>query len=104
MLRHVEGEERAAASSLLAALGLSSSAAAPVTPLAQTENEPSRLPPDHPQWAKDTVTISNRAREFMARLKPVVVRVLTFWDHRVRALVLGDARICIDPSGSYRRE
>lgn len=62
------------------------------------------LPRDHPQWVKDTLSVSNRARELFARIKPVVVRILTFWDHRVRSVLVGNSRVSVDPSGSYRIE
>ena len=60
------------------------------------------LPRDLPAWARDAVAMSQRAREFVTRLKPVVIRVLTFWDHRARSAVIGGRRMNIDPSGSYR--
>lgn len=62
------------------------------------------LPRDHPQWVKDTLSVSNRARELLARLRPVVVKILTFWDHRVRSVLVGNSRVSVDPSGSYRIE
>ncbi|MBV8638373.1 MAG: hypothetical protein JO322_09825 [Candidatus Eremiobacteraeota bacterium] len=62
------------------------------------------LPRDHPQWVKDTLSVSNKARELLARLKPVVIKILTFWDHRVRSVLVGNSRVSIDPSGSYRIE
>jgi len=33
-----------------------------------------------------------------------VVKILTFWDHRVRTACIGQSRVSIDPSGSYRIE
>lgn len=62
------------------------------------------LPRDLPPWARDAVAISQRAREILAALAPVVVRVLTFWDHRVRGAFVGGNRLSIDVSGSYRVE
>jgi len=75
-----------------------------VLPAAQAELETTLLPRDHPKWVKDALTVSTRARELIARLKPVAVRILGFWDHRVRAAVVAGMRIAIDPSGSYRAE
>lgn len=75
-----------------------------VAAVPDVELETSLLLRDHPQWVKDTLSVSNRARELLARLKPVIVRILTFWDHRVRSVFVGDARVSIDPSGCYRRE
>jgi hypothetical protein len=61
-----------------------------------------RLPPDHPAWARDVVSLSQRARALVARLKPVAIRAIAAWEHRVRALVIGGRRVSVDPSGSYR--
>jgi hypothetical protein len=62
------------------------------------------LPRDHPKWVRDAVTISQRARELAARLRPVVMRVFTFWDHRVRSAFVAGKRVGVDASGSYRAE
>jgi len=62
----------------------------------------SSLPRDHPAWQRDVLAVSARARELIARLRPVTVRVLTFWDHVLRGIVVGGRRIEVDPSGSYR--
>ncbi len=62
------------------------------------------LPHGHPQWVRDGVAISSRARELLTRLRPVVVRVLHFWDHGVRAIVAGGRCVRVDPSGCYRTE
>ncbi len=101
MLRRIEGEDRSAA--MLGAHG-SVHAEPIVTAIPEAELETPLLPHDHPKWVKDALTVSIRAREAIARLRPVIVKILTFWDHRVRSIVIGDVRISIDPSGSYRRE
>lgn len=101
MLRRVEGDDRQP--SLLGALGLAQTQAV-VPAVADVELETTPLPHDHPKWVKDALAVSNRARDLIARLKPVVVRILTFWDHRVRSITVGDRRIDIDSSGSYRAE
>ena len=75
-----------------------------VAAVGESEAENSLLPRDHPKWARDAVTLSQRAREIIAHLRPVVVKILTFWDHRVRSAWIGGSRVCIDPSGSYRVE
>lgn len=62
------------------------------------------LPHDHPAWMKDTLSISQRTRALLGRLRPVVVKVIAFWEHRVRSIAIGDRRLCVDPSGSYRLE
>ena len=62
----------------------------------------SSLPRDHPAWQRDVLAVSARARTLLGRLRPVTVRVLTFWDHVLRGIVVGGRRIEVDPSGSYR--
>ena len=100
MLRPVEIDE-SRSGALPDALGLG--AGEPIVRAAsEAELETTLLPRDHPQWAHDAVTVSSRAKEFIRRLSPVVVRVLGFWDHRVRSSVIAGLRIAIDPSGSYR--
>jgi hypothetical protein len=60
------------------------------------------LPADHPAWARDALSISQRARALLARVKPVVVRVIAFWEHRVKSIAIGGRTLSIDASGSYR--
>ncbi len=60
------------------------------------------LPRDHPAWQRDILSVSARARAVVAALRPVVVRVLTFWDHLVRSINVGTRRVEVDPSGCYR--
>ena len=60
------------------------------------------LPVDHPRWQRDVLSVSARARAAIAQLAPVVLRALTYWDHRVREIVLGQRRLAVDPAGSYR--
>ena len=71
-------------------------------PLAHADVEPAALPRDHPAWQRDTLAISARVRAIVAGLRPVVVRVLSFWDHAVRSAVIGGRRLEVDPSGCYR--
>jgi hypothetical protein len=61
-----------------------------------------RLPGDHPAWARDVVSLSQRAREMFARLRPVVVRIYTAWEHRVRSILVGGRRLSVDLTGCYR--
>jgi hypothetical protein len=100
MLRRIEPEEAATA------LGIPSSetrSSEPVVPaVAQADLETTGLPHDHPRWVRDAIAVSQRARELLAKLKPVVVAVVSLWDHRLRCIVVGDRRVRIDPSGSYR--
>ena len=60
------------------------------------------LPNDHPHWMRDTLSISARARTLIAKLKPVVLRVITAWDHRVRSISIAGRTLNVDASGSYR--
>jgi hypothetical protein len=60
------------------------------------------LPADHPQWQRDVISMSTRARAALATIAPVVIRALTFWDHRLRELTLGPRTLGIDPAGCYR--
>jgi hypothetical protein len=62
------------------------------------------LPSDHPPWAKDALSLSQRARALLARVRPIAVKVLTFWDHRVRSIFVGGRTVSVDASGSYRLE
>ena len=70
--------------------------------LPDAELETPLLPRDHPPWMRDAVAISARARQLLAKLKPMTVRVLTFWDHAVRSIAIGGRTVCVDASGSYR--
>ncbi len=62
------------------------------------------LPHGHPEWVRDALSVSQRARSLIARLRPVVIRAFTFWDHRLRSILVGSRRVGIDASGSYRVE
>jgi hypothetical protein len=60
------------------------------------------LPAGHPRWQRDAISISTRARAVIATIVPIVVRTLTYWDHRIRDLSLGPRTLTIDPAGCYR--
>jgi len=60
------------------------------------------LPNDHPAWMHDTLSISGRARAMLERIKPVAVRVVAFWEHRVRSIAISGGKLSVDASGSYR--
>jgi hypothetical protein len=60
------------------------------------------LPSDHPPWMKDTLSVSQRARALIAKLRPVVIKVIAAFEHHVRSIVVGKGRLSVDPSGSYR--
>jgi hypothetical protein len=56
-----------------------------------------------PAWQRDGVAISARVRALLATVRPVIVRVRSFWDHAVRRVALGAGRaVEVDASGSYR--
>jgi hypothetical protein len=60
------------------------------------------LPADHPRWQRDVLSISARARAVLADLAPLVIRTLSYWDHRVREIAFGHRRLAVDPAGCYR--
>ena len=99
MLRRLELDDPRAA--LAAQLGTTASEAiVPLVPDGELETPLS--PHDRPRWVRDAVAVSQRARELIARLRPVAVRVLSFWDHRIRAIVVGECCVRVDASGCYR--
>ena len=57
---------------------------------------------DQPAWQRDAVSVSARVRALLATLRPAVVQVLTFWDHVVRSVRVGNRVVEVDPSGCYR--
>ncbi|HUA09906.1 MAG TPA: hypothetical protein VMA98_11625, partial [Candidatus Acidoferrales bacterium] len=97
MLRRVEVEDQRPRAEPPPAAAIAPEQA--IVPIAEADTEQSLLPRDHPKWAHDAVTLSQRAREIVAALRPVVVKILTFWDHRVRSVFIGGSRVSIDPSG-----
>lgn len=101
MLRRIELEEPNAA----APLQVGASRSEPIVPaVADGELETPLSPHDRPRWIRDAVAVSARAREIIARMRPAAVRVLCYWDHRLRAIVVGDRRVQIDASGCYRAD
>ncbi len=60
------------------------------------------LPTEHPAWQRDVLSISARTRALLVALRPIVVKVLTFWDHQLRDIRIGASTLGVDPSGSYR--
>ena len=98
MLRRVEANEGAALGQTAAAIGSEPI----VPPVAESDLETALLPQDHPRWVRDAVAVSQRARDLIEKLKPVVVAVMSLWDHRWHAILVGGRRVHIDASGSYR--
>jgi len=99
VLRRIELDETPAALSVRLEAGRSE---AIVPAVAEAELETALLPQDHPRWVKDAVAVSQRARELIAKLRPVIIHVLSFWDHRIRSIMVGDRCVAVDPSGCYR--
>ncbi len=99
LLRRIELDEGQSALSAGAAANRSE---AIVPAVAEAELETALLPHDHPRWVRDAVAVSQRARDMIAKLRPVVVRVIAFWDHRIRSITIGDRCVAVDPSGCYR--
>ena len=62
------------------------------------------LPNDHPAWMKDTLSMSQRARALLAQIRPAAVKVIAYWEHRVRSVIIGERRVSVDASGCYRME
>lgn len=99
MLRRIELDDPNA--TLQVQIGAAASEAiAPVVPDGELETPLS--PHDRPRWVRDAVAVSQRARELIARLRPVAIRVLSFWDHRMRTILVGGCRVRVDASGCYR--
>jgi hypothetical protein len=101
LLRRIDLEESAAAGTALQAAGYTEPVVNGVDAASLEELPLSR---DHPRWVKDAVAISARARELIAQMRPVVIRILTQWDHRLRTIAIGDRRVAVDTSGCYRVE
>jgi hypothetical protein len=99
MFRRIELDDTQAALPLQ--VGTSRSEAI-VPVVADAELETSLLPQDQPRWVRDAVAVSQRAREIVAKLRPVAVRVLSFWDHRIRSIAIGERFVDVDASGCYR--
>ena len=102
MFRRIELDDAAGAALPLPVGASRSEAIVPV--VAEAELETSLLPQDQPRWVRDAVAVSQRAREIVAKLRPVAVRVLSFWDHRIRAIVVAGQRVAVDASGCYRAD
>jgi hypothetical protein len=75
-----------------------------VAAVTEADGELPALPRDHPRWVKDAVAVSQRAREIVAKLRPIVIRVLGFWDHRIRSTFVTGRCVRVEPSGCYRIE
>ena len=88
-------------------IGLDPSSLAPIPALPPPLLDPEltvahALPREHPSWMRDVLSVSTRAKAVIAKLKPVAIKVMTFWDHRIRELQIGNRRLGVDASGCYR--
>lgn len=103
MLRRIEADDRSAERTGLVAAGTPRSE--PVArPQRALDAEAESLSRDRAKRTGDAISISHKARELVARLRPVVVRVVRFWDHQMRSILVAGRRVYVDPSGSYRVE
>lgn len=101
MLRRIEADERGVERTGLVAAEPHRNE--PPAPAQRTlAVEPETLARDRARWTDDAVSISHRARELVARLRPIAVRVLHFWDHRMHAIIIGGRRVYVDAAGGYR--
>ncbi|HEY1654872.1 MAG TPA: hypothetical protein VGF86_07160 [Candidatus Tumulicola sp.] len=101
MLRRIEADDRPG---LPRVAGNPEPSEVAIAAVGEGDLETTGLPSDHPRWVRDAIAISGRARDLVARLKPVVVAVLSLWDHRLRSSIVGGRRIHVDSSGSYRAD
>jgi hypothetical protein len=98
MLRRVERDDLQSAQPATT----TATAFEPIVPAIEDGLSLPPLPPDHPRWVKDAVALSARARELAARLRPIVVRIVTVWEHRWRSIAVAGRRLAVDASGSYK--
>jgi hypothetical protein len=76
----------------------------PVAPPDLDAEPETRLPSDHPAWARDVVSLSQRARALLATVRPIVLKVFSAWEHRVRAIIVGGRTLSVDAGGCYRAD
>jgi len=60
------------------------------------------LPPGHPVWPRDLLSLTRRARDVLAALPRVIIEVLSFWDHPRREAMIAGSLVVIDAAGTYR--
>ena len=77
-------------------------AGSPLSRAADEDFEADRLPREHPRWVRDAVAVSQRARAVLGRMRPVVMRIFTFWDHASRSITFGRGTLSVNASGCYR--
>jgi hypothetical protein len=57
---------------------------------------------EHTAWRRDRLSPSNRAKRLLEKIKPFIIKVLSFWDHRISRLAIEGRELFIDSSGSYQ--
>jgi hypothetical protein len=98
LLRRLELDDAHAA----LGLGIEANRSEAVPAVAEAELETALLPREHPRWVRDAVAVSQRARDLIAKLRPVIIGVFSFWDHRIRSIMVGNRCVQVDTSGCYR--
>ncbi|TAM59244.1 hypothetical protein EPN52_08150 [bacterium] len=63
---------------------------------------PVTLPPGHPAWPQDLLSLTRRARAALAALPRVVIQVLCRWDHPLREALIDGALVVVEAAGTYR--
>jgi hypothetical protein len=61
-----------------------------------------RLPPDHPPWPRDVVSLSQRARALIVRLKPAALDAIARYRLFGGNFAVANRRVAVDASGCYR--
>ncbi len=85
------------------ALGVDVASLVPIArPLPEESIAATSLPRDHPAWSRDLVAVSSRTKALLATMRPLIVRVATFWEHRVRSITIGTRALALDAAGCYR--
>lgn len=63
---------------------------------------PVTLPPGHPAWPRDLLSLTRRARAALAALPRVIVQVLGGWDHPLREALIEGSLVVVEAAGTYR--
>ncbi len=62
----------------------------------------STLPSDFPAWVRDAVILSDPLRLVMVGLRPVVLKLVRYWDQRIRTVKVDGRTISLEDHGGYR--
>ncbi|TAM74073.1 hypothetical protein EPN44_12230 [bacterium] len=60
------------------------------------------LPPGHPAWPRDLLSLTRRARAALAALPQVIVQALSGWDHPLREALIAGSLVVVEAAGTYR--